>query len=458
MKQKFITYTAIFFVTIIIFLPIRLDAQLIPNETLSLRTTDLNNNIKTTFNPGDPIRYALSVGEKKLWCISVRGTVTFSGASQERLGLQYERGRSVSDTISWDSRVPDNALGAANATVRYFSFPGFFGTSSASFSVEEKQPLPEPSFIGTAICIACHSSVTKDIVDAYNDSGHHFALNKISAAAPAYPSFAPGVPEPPTTFQWSDILYAVGGYAWKANYVNLNGFLLTNGVDETNAQYNLPSAFLKTPGQFVSYAANQTAPKAFDCGPCHTTGYSASGNQNDLPGLIGTWKEDGVGCEACHGPGSNHVTNPGTISPPNEPGQACVNCHVRDNITVVESENGLILDQQQSDELSSGAKFYFECVSCHDPHASAHYNASASGSGIIQECTNCHKNVSVGLGMQFLRCIDCHMPYAVNSGAQISYQDADSNNLKVGDVRSHIFTINAAAQSPLKCSARMARP
>ena len=139
---------------------------------------------------------------------------------------------------------------------------------------------------------------------------------------------------------------------------------------------------------------------------------------------------------------------PGTISPPNDPAQACVNCHVRDNKTVVESENGLILDQQQSDELLSGAKFYFQCVSCHDPHASAHYNGSASGSGIIQECTNCHTNVSVGLGMQFLRCIDCHMPYAVNSGAQISYQDTDENNLKVGNVRTHVFTINAAAQSP----------
>jgi len=65
-------------------------------------------------------------------------------------------------------------------------------------------------------------------------------LNKISAAAPAYPSFAAGVPEPPATFQWSDILYAVGGYAWKANYVNLNGFLLTNGFDDIDAQYIFP--------------------------------------------------------------------------------------------------------------------------------------------------------------------------------------------------------------------------
>jgi hypothetical protein len=40
------------------------------------------------------------------------------------------------------------------------------------------------------------------------------------------------------------------------------------------------------------------------------------------------------------------------------------------------------------------------------------------------------------------------MPYAVKSGANISYQDPDSLALKIGDVRSHLFTINAAAASP----------
>jgi len=40
------------------------------------------------------------------------------------------------------------------------------------------------------------------------------------------------------------------------------------------------------------------------------------------------------------------------------------------------------------------------------------------------------------------------MPYAVKFRVQIGYQDTDENNLKVGNVRTHVFTINAAAQSP----------
>jgi hypothetical protein len=34
---------------------------------------------------------------------------------------------------------------------------------------------------------------------------------------------------------------------------------------------------------------------------------------------------------------------------------------------------------------------------------------------LVQDCTNCHKDKTVALDMQFLKCIDCHMPCAVAS-------------------------------------------
>lgn len=447
MNPKIFCYAAIFFSGIMM---LATNAQTQERDSASIRllTTDLDNNIKTTFNPEDRIRYVVSWEKKTVRFVAARGAVKFSGNSSERLELQFKRGPIVSSVIYWDSLIPASALGTATVSVFYFSIPGGFGSSSASFTVEERQPLPQANYIGRSLCIACHWAVSPDAVDAYVDSGHNFALNVVNATAPVYPSFAPGVSETPTMFRWNDILYVVGGYAWKANYVKSNGSFITNGVDGIDAQFNLPNTFLKSQGEFVSYEADQTVQKPFTCGPCHTTGFSPAGNQNNLPGLKGTWKEEGVGCEACHGPGSNHVANPRNISLPDDPATACVNCHFRNNNKIVEAENGLVLHQQQSEELAAGAKFYFKCVSCHDPHASAHYSSTVGRPVIIQECTDCHKNVTVGLGMQFLRCIDCHMPYAVKSGAYISYNDPDRNNLKAGDIRSHLFTINIEAQSP----------
>ena len=432
---------------IVLLLPVFGQAQIDALIVKGVAATDLSGIPKTSFSPGDTIRYTVSYSASGFSFLRVRGTVAFTGAPQEKLPRQYKTG-SGDYTISWDSVIPAQALGMATVTIRFFSLPGSFGTTSATFTVAENPPLPPASFVGTSLCIACHSSFSKDIVDAYNESGHHFALNAVSASAPVYPGFAPGVPQPPATFPWTDILYVAGGYGWEAQFVNQDGYILTNGVNGVDSQYNLPNAFLKLPGQFVPYGSDQTAAKAFTCGACHSTGYSAAGNQGGKAGIVGTWQEPGVGCEACHGPGSNHVSNPGVVKPPNDPAGACVTCHVRDTTAVVEASDGLILSQQQSDELNAGVKFYFKCVSCHNPHASARYDQSAQGTAIIQACTNCHKDKTVGLGMSFLKCTDCHMPYAVKSGAHISYQDPNNLTLHAGDVRSHIFTINPEAASP----------
>ncbi len=309
-------------------------------------------------------------------------------------------------------------------------------------------PPVKNGYIGSALCIACHSGSNKDIVDAYLDSGHNFALNEVKGIAPVYPSFAPGISQPPGALPWTDILFTVGGYGWKANFVNTSGYILTNGTNKIDSQYNLPDAFLNTVGQFVPYETAVKTSKPFNCSSCHTTGYTAEGNQNGLPGLVGTWSENGVGCEACHGPGEQHLNDPFGVKPAGNPKHACSLCHIRDNSQVLEADNGLILHQQQAEELAASPKYYLTCDACHNAHASAHYDAKAAGTGIITECTACHPGKTVGLGMQFLKCVDCHMPYAVKSGANITYQNGSSTNLKLGDVRSHIFAVYADANSP----------
>lgn len=416
----------------------------------SISTSDLADNPKTNFAANDFIRYSVSLSVPLVAVVFVRGSISFQGADRENLGLQFKTFQKGSRRIFWDSVVPANASGQATVTVYYLSIPGGFAQQSVSFTVSSDggPPPGEAAYIGSTACIACHAGTNKDIVDAYQESGHHFALHKISGTPPLYPSFCPGAPDSPSGFAWSDIFYVIGGYGWKANFVHADGHFLTTGVDKTDAQYNLANTILGTPAEFVAYAPGQTEAKAFDCGPCHTTGYNAEGSQDNLTQIVGTWSEEGVGCEACHGPGSTHQANPAGVKPALDPKTSCAACHVRDNTGVIEADAGLLLQNQQTEELKAGAKSFFTCDSCHNAHASSRYDEQAQGTAIIKQCTSCHSDKTIGLGMQSLKCIDCHMPYAVQSGAHITFTDAAGNTTAQGDMRSHLFKVNAAAQSP----------
>ncbi len=428
-------------------LPFRVQAQPAVPAVQAVTVTDLSGSPKTTFSPGDTIRYTVSYAADGFSFLRVRGTVSFTNAPQEKLALQYKTG-SGDYTISWDSIVPAQALGTATVTIRYFSLPGGLGTSSATFTVAETVPLPAASYVGTSLCIACHGGFSKDIVDAYNESGHCFALNAAGSTAPVYPGFAPGVPQPPVMFSWPDILYVTGGYGWAAQFVNQDGYIITNGVDSVDSQYNLPERIFKIAGTVCAVRARPDRSQSIYLRSlprnrlfCRRTPGRQGRNCRDMEGTRGRVR-------SLSRPRQQPYLESQRVKPPNDPAQACANCHFRDNKEVVEASDGLILSQQQADELKAGVKNYFMCVSCHNPHASARYDQSAQGTAIVQDCTSCHKDKTVGLGMSFLRCVDCHMPYAVKSGAHISYQDPDNLPLHAGDVRSHIFTINPDAASP----------
>lgn len=92
-----------------------------------------------------------------------------------------------------------------------------------------------------------------------------------------------------------------------ARFVDKQGNLITGDVDALT-QYNLEERYPRHRGRLSSLPCGGGLP--FDCARCHTTGYIAEGNQDDLPGLIGVWVEDGVGCENCHGRAAIMSTHP----------------------------------------------------------------------------------------------------------------------------------------------------
>lgn len=144
--------------------------------------------------------------------------------------------------------------------------------------------------------------------------------------------------------------------------------------------------YLNETGYFFSqyFVENQTfgsyGPSKYSCGSCHTTGYNSSaGNQSNLSGIVGSWSEEGIGCENCHGAGGNghHVTV-------YTKGEDCIRCHNGS------TRQGAAMTNKHAtapaeESLSSS------CTFCHSPYDTYKSGAASSlGSAANVTCLVCH--------------------------------------------------------------------
>ncbi len=285
------------------------------------------------------------------------------------------------------------------------------------------------TYVGSETCKECH----EDLFASYEQTGHAWPLNKIvDGKPPTYPFSE--VPDPPDGYTWDDIAYVVGGYSWKARFINQQGYLIT-GDAEAVTQFNLANRSLRSDEAWVAYHAGEEM--AYDCAGCHTTGYVPEGNQDNLPGLVGVWAEDGVGCEACHGAGSNHVNDPyGVAMAVNRDPDLCSSCHGGDIPMEIEAVDGLISHHDGYPTLFMGKKATMRCVDCHNPHATVKYDRSP---GIQVTCESCHfekEQFKKITDRRHAQCVDCHMPAVIQSA------DAVPEHF-TGDMRSHLMVINS---------------
>jgi hypothetical protein len=177
----------------------------------------------------------------------------------------------------------------------------------------------------------------------------------------------------------------------------------------------------------------------YDCASCHTTGYVPEGNQHGLPGLTGTWVEDGVGCESCHGPGSNHANDPYLVSMTvNRDAAACRNCHLQGDAATVEPHEGFLPNHDQYADLFIGKKTVMDCVDCHNPHVTTKY---AERFGAAVTCESCHfqqQQYQKISDRRHATCVACHMP-------QLIHVATGNPEQYTADMRTHLMAINPAA-------------
>lgn len=291
-------------------------------------------------------------------------------------------------------------------------------------------------YVGSQICAGCHAEISQTFVN----SGHANSLKQINGEVPEFPFSA--IPAPPEGYSWSDILYVIGGFNWRALFIDNNGYLIT-GDENSSTQFNLSNSVVGAEANWTDYHAGEQN-LSTDCSVCHTTGYSPMGSQNDIPGLIGTWKEPGVMCEACHGPGGQHITAPqGVRMEIDRDAEFCRQCHVSNNLESVTVEDGFISHLDQSGDLKQGKHIALDCVICHDPHKGVVQlrNSSDPLPTTQTQCENCHskeaKYQNSTVHPVIAKCYDCHMPRI--------FKSAVGNTDKfIGDIRTHMMSIDAS--------------
>ncbi|MBC8314113.1 MAG: hypothetical protein H8E51_01305 [Bacteroidetes bacterium] len=318
---------------------------------------------------------------------------------------------------------------------------------------EDPPPTPPPAlvYVGSDQCQTCHV----EIYSKFIESGHPYKLNKvINNSQPVIPfTTALGLQIPtPAGYSWSNITWLIGGYGWKARFIDANGFIMT---EQDDTQYNLAN------GTQVAYNANDPmGTKKYNCGRCHTTGWVSvadGGSPKDgLPGMDGDFFAGGIQCEGCHGKGSTHVATQLAIDITLDATSAfCGTCHYRNADHTIAASGGFIKHHEQYDAwLTSGGHYASNigCNTCHDVHSSTRYDDKAAGEGVQNSCQSCHStyNADNHQAMQ-LECTTCHMAKATKS--------AIKNGKYVGDLPTHIFRINpSATYTQFSADGKLANP
>jgi formate-dependent nitrite reductase cytochrome c552 subunit len=338
------------------------------------------------------------------------------------------------------------------------------------------------TFVGSETCKRCHERTFLE----WKTSLHSRMMRDVKLE----PLANIGDFEAPSdvrTFTKKEVAYTLGSQ-WKQMYLKKEG----SDIKVFPAQYNVFT------GEWKPYFPDEPEKRNWlnECAGCHATGVDPEKK---------TFVEMGIACEACHGPGSNHVEAvPGYEIPtiiqasrltPALAAQICGSCHTRGrdktgkhaysagyqirkgvgNIRLYFNEvdpgkdgeyfwpsgeskysNQQYLDWKQSEHAKVGVN----CITCHDVHQS---KSALQGVGEIPNplviirsktrlfedklCKSCHTTVwyrSVHRIHTFGSCVRCHMPKVAGIG-------------EAGDAHSHTFRF-MFPQATLKAGGLVKQP
>jgi len=258
-----------------------------------------------------------------------------------------------------------------------------------------------------------NSGMVKDVNLTYGGGLHKQRyLTKIGASIYVIPvQFQP---------QGSDSSTEAGRFQWVEYNTVSNKWW-----DATNKVFMMPEVAAKT--------------KSFDifCAGCHFTGYSVTKNSNgeysasavsDYKGevnpLTGTKQELNIGCETCHGPGSEHmdagglgksIITPQNLTPEREV-MICGQCHTRslaNDKDGIKAENPLDKNNKMMLPGTSRASYLANNVVRHDADSTSDMWGDAKhAKKHHQQYTDFIQTKKYRNGTQLTTCANCHNLHA----------------------------------------------
>lgn len=318
--------------------------------------------------------------------------------------------------------------------------------------------------VGSQACAACHAEIYRSFMLTpmaqssgrvgtaeakeqfgsveFRDTHNAFSYTVGQDAGDYYFDFRRVAAPPPLTGRRKLDYFVGSGSEARSYLMNVDGFLYEAPV----SYYRNSASWKPAPG----YASNDfpylTRPVLPGCLQCHASGIQPiAGTQNKYASP--PFREGGVGCERCHGPGSEHIATGEAMVNPEKLAKAerdsiCEQCHLSGEIRVPKPgkiEGNLKPGERLSNDLTvfvragapselrvtshvenlaqsackraSGEKLW--CGTCHDPHTVPEANQKAKY--FRSKCLGCHEESACNATQSARRangddCILCHMP------------------------------------------------
>ena len=270
-------------------------------------------------------------------------------------------------------------------------------------------------FIGSQMCRSCHVG----IYDAYAQTAMAKSSGRVESIAPAEFSAAGHRYKIANNRLFFDggsaaMDYFIGSNAAGRSYVRAHeGHLFELPV----TWYEQKQKWDASPGYEKESKIHLTRAVEPSCLQCHSSRVRpVLGTQNRFgePPFL----ENGVSCERCHGPGSEHVKDPAAAKMVNpaklEPARrdaVCSQCHLTGEARI-EKAGRKISDYKAGDLLSDYASYFVSALGRRDLKVTSHVEKLAASeckmaTGDVLWCGTCHEP-HTGADRSQQACIGCH--------------------------------------------------